>query len=95
MVNAGIFNFMNVALDGHTLHVSGQDGYPRRNIKSIPPLPLPTDGTESVRARPGQPRERAGESRRAGNLPAAHGEIPDRQRPSSRSCPRTSSPRSW
>jgi FtsP/CotA-like multicopper oxidase with cupredoxin domain len=54
MVNAGIFNFVNFAVDSHTLHVYGQDGNPRRNILSIaPPDPAATGSPEFVLLAPG------------------------------------------
>lgn len=37
VLNAGIFNFVNVGLEGHTLHVYGLDGNTRRDIRAIPP----------------------------------------------------------
>lgn len=36
-VNAGIFNYVNAALDGHALHVYSMDGNPRRTMKSVGP----------------------------------------------------------
>lgn len=47
-VNAGIFSFVNFGMDGHTLHVFGLDGNPRRNLLSIPPT-----SAESVVLAPG------------------------------------------
>ena len=34
-VHAGIFNFLNLVLDGHTLHVHGHDGLPRAQMLAI------------------------------------------------------------
>lgn len=54
LVNAGIFNFVNFAVDSHTLHVYGQDGNPRRNIRAIaPPDSATTATTEFVLLAPG------------------------------------------
>lgn len=36
-VNAGIFNFMNLALDGHALNIYSMDGNTRRNMKPTGP----------------------------------------------------------
>jgi FtsP/CotA-like multicopper oxidase with cupredoxin domain len=36
-INAAIFNFVNLSLDAHALHVYGHDGNPRRNLLTIAP----------------------------------------------------------
>jgi FtsP/CotA-like multicopper oxidase with cupredoxin domain len=36
-VNAAIFNFVNLGMDGHALHVYSHDGNPRRNMLTIGP----------------------------------------------------------
>lgn len=36
-VNAAIFNFLNLSLDGHALHVYGHDGNPRRTLLAVGP----------------------------------------------------------
>jgi len=36
-VNAAIFNFANLALEGHTLNMYSQDGNPRPNMVPVPP----------------------------------------------------------
>jgi FtsP/CotA-like multicopper oxidase with cupredoxin domain len=36
-INAAIFNFTNLSLDGHTLNVYSHDGNPRRNLRPVPP----------------------------------------------------------
>lgn len=47
-VNAAIFNFLNLSLDGHLLHVYGHDGSPRRNL-----LAVGHGGTEGLVLAPG------------------------------------------
>jgi FtsP/CotA-like multicopper oxidase with cupredoxin domain len=41
-INAAIFNFVNLSVDAHELHVYGHDGNPRRNILTV--APGQTDG---------------------------------------------------
>ena len=55
LVNAAIFNYVNFALDGHALHVYGQDGNPRRNILTVPAgdTPTSTQSPEFVVLAPG------------------------------------------
>ncbi len=38
-LNAGIFNMLNLSLQGHTLYQYSHDGNPRRTFKPAPPLP--------------------------------------------------------
>jgi FtsP/CotA-like multicopper oxidase with cupredoxin domain len=38
-INAAIFNFVNLGLDAHALHVYSHDGNPRRNILTVGPDP--------------------------------------------------------
>ncbi len=47
-INAAIFNFANLSLDGHALNVYGQDGNPRKGL-----LPVPPDGPDGVVLAPG------------------------------------------
>ena len=39
-LNAAIFNMLNLSLDEHTLYQYGHDGYPRRFMKVVPPIPV-------------------------------------------------------
>ncbi len=53
-VNAGIFNFLNLGLDGHALHVYGHDGNPRRYPRAVGPFaPSETVLQEGVVLAPG------------------------------------------
>ena len=44
MLNAGIFNFLNLSLDGHVLYRYSSDGNPTTDYKPSPPVP-PNDPT--------------------------------------------------
>ncbi len=48
IVNAAVANFVNLALDGHTLHRYALDGNPHANLKAIPP-----DADEALVLSPG------------------------------------------
>ncbi len=41
ILNASIFNMLNLSLDGHTIYKYGHDGNPLRFMKPIAPLPTP------------------------------------------------------
>ena len=87
-INAGIFKYLNLALDGHTLNVYSHDGNPRARLLAIAP-----GGANGVVLAPGN---------RSGVLVKA--EAPGTYylrtlavqmgRPGPRYFPRTSSPRS-
>ncbi len=44
LLNAGIFNLLNLSLDGHTLYVHGLDGNPMADYRPSPPVPVPPPG---------------------------------------------------
>jgi FtsP/CotA-like multicopper oxidase with cupredoxin domain len=59
-INAGIFNFLNLSLDGHPLHVYGHDGNPRPSLLAVGPdapdgLALAPGNRASVLVRAGEP----------------------------------------
>jgi FtsP/CotA-like multicopper oxidase with cupredoxin domain len=53
-VNAAIFKFANLALDGHALNLYGLDGNPRESLQPVGPVPRPApDGVSGVVLAPG------------------------------------------
>ena len=53
-LNAAIFKFANLALDGHALQLYGLDGNPRERFMPVGPFPNPaSDGTRGVVLAPG------------------------------------------
>jgi FtsP/CotA-like multicopper oxidase with cupredoxin domain len=46
-INASIFKFVNLSLDGHALNLYSLDGNPRSNLVPVGPFPLPTPANAS------------------------------------------------
>ena len=84
LLNAGIFNLLNLSLDGHTLYVHGIDGNPMADYKPSPPLPVPPPGATTyptgVVLAPGNRASVLVQGAGAGNLLPAHDAGPDGRR---------------
>ena len=86
-INAAIFNFVNLSLDGHALNVYSHDGNPRRNI-----LPVPPGKPDGVVLAPGN--RAACSSRQARRAPTTCARCNSRWAQGSPSSKKTSLPRS-